>query len=335
MKLGVLFAEIYDRLALSFIYKDQAPEQSVLRFSVQLFSVPSISLYICQHCDFLQRLLGLIRFHFIPKSNEALHLTYPQLQQQLHHCNSKEFENRRYFQLFHDLKYLMLGPLVRKWLPTRPDILKNIVGLLNLFQGMDPQKRVSGEHVEYENETWVHAFNLTLQLARLCRYVAQCWHETIPLPKPLEQNWKELSDAERTTSLVTVIQGLIKEMALRTRQALSDGTGRTGWINLMRSGMLTVNMLSYGNDAKVVRWNVAEDPISFHHPLHWLLAELLSGVRYLGKASLSQYYGTTFDLSNPLAWLLMHQDNTNGEVLEPIGRDMLLRILDYPLRGKF
>ena len=42
--------------------------------------------------------------------------------------------------------------------------LKLLIDMLSMFQEMNTQKRQQDSHVEYEDESWVDAFNLTLRL---------------------------------------------------------------------------------------------------------------------------------------------------------------------------
>lgn len=76
--------------------------------------------------------------------------------------------HRRYIPIIADMKIIFTIPeMSRKYLSF---CLENFLDILNRFQGMHPQRRQLGQHVEIEYLTWMHAFNLHLSFSSLFEY---------------------------------------------------------------------------------------------------------------------------------------------------------------------
>jgi hypothetical protein len=72
----------------------------------------------------------------------------------------------------------------------------------------------------------------------------------------------------------------------------------------------------------IVKYNVASHPVSFHHPLHWFLGELLEHIDVLDDGILRMA-----GLGGFRNVMLNSAEPTETEIRT------MLRILDYPLRG--
>jgi hypothetical protein len=60
---------------------------------------------------------------------------------------------------------------------STPDVSKlvHFLDVLLIWQGMNPQVRQSHDHVEYETDNWINAFNLTMFSRDLIYSVSQCF----------------------------------------------------------------------------------------------------------------------------------------------------------------
>ncbi|KAJ2256299.1 E3 ubiquitin-protein ligase ubr1, partial [Coemansia sp. RSA 451] len=122
MKIALTFARNYPRLSRAFLTQDRAPEHSVLLFSVQLFTAPTLSASLVEHHLFLYIILNVLKRFFVQPTPEFLRQCGVIL------CDTESFRNRRYFHVFHDMRYLAGTPQVRNWVSTNHHFLASYVG---------------------------------------------------------------------------------------------------------------------------------------------------------------------------------------------------------------
>lgn len=116
-------------------------------FSVQIFTVPTLTMRLVTEVDLLSVLLGCLKDLFLSCVDAGGHL------QASKWANMYEPTVR----LIEDFRYAMSHQEVPAYVTCeRPDISKNWIFLLRLVQGTDAQKRVTGLHTEEENEN-LHA----------------------------------------------------------------------------------------------------------------------------------------------------------------------------------
>lgn len=265
--LGVRFAAMYPKLAKAFLVPDREPEHSVLLFSVQLLTVPTIALLLVEKYGFLTHIFQILHeFFTIPNS-----ITHDSSVPTRINCDSPSFKNRRYFQVFHDLRYVIGTSAVQQAIPRNPLYLNQFLNLISLFEGMNPQVRYLGNHIEYETDVWVNAFNVTLQIAKACRQMAECYatHDTATLCGAITQVVTALSDYETKNLMAQNEEGTMTSRPLSSR------------FHPVELGTLP------HVTSRCVRFELTTEPISFHHPLHWLLGQLLHHVGKLDAASLA------------------------------------------------
>lgn len=156
------FALMYEKIANNFMKESREPQLSVIFFSVQIFTTPSIAKKLVDE-GFLNRLFSFIKSSLDKHlSNGVINVHDPQLRQST------------YFHLFQDVKFLLEschnynaqqdGHLL--------ECLDEFLLLLQPFQGMNKQKRESNEHVLFENDKWITSFNLECHVALLTRLFA-------------------------------------------------------------------------------------------------------------------------------------------------------------------
>lgn len=78
---------------------------------------------------------------------------------------------------------------------------------------------------------------------------------------------------------------------------------------------------------EVIEYKVSAQPVAFHHPLHWFLADLLENVEFLDSKELQTIGYESFRH-------MMVQFVGNEHDSEEKRMFMLQEIFDYPLRGK-
>ncbi|BGP50511.1 E3 ubiquitin-protein ligase ubr1 [Rhodotorula kratochvilovae] len=257
-ELSVQYAEIYSSLATTYLLTDREPEHSLIFFGVQVFTVPSVAALLVSRHYFLSRLLKVLTSFLTGQlSPDRTRLVLPPnpSRRTLNLDSPLIAKQRRYFQLFSDLTHLIQCAPVQRLIASAPHLLDDMSAFAALFEGMNPLARAAGAHVEYESEQWSTAFNLTIQLARVCRAFGAAFH---PLP-----SGEEAGDAgaPSTLDLARALNTLLVRLAGPAAPRATHDVVLAG--------------RSYG---PLVRYSVAREPVSYHHPLAWLWAEMAKGL---------------------------------------------------------
>lgn len=325
--LGKRLARNYARLAESFLLRDREPENSIILFSVQLLTVPTVSDLLVHNYYFFGLICSTLTAFFL---TDRLYLLLPSDRAKYPsriNCESRAFRTRRYFNAFHDLRYIMNVDMIKRVLAQDPLYLRQYLDLISLFQGMNAQVCQKDTHVEYESEIWVNAFNVTLQIAKCCRQFSDCF-STLP-------NSTKQDKIDTATTVVRAISRVLKkiidwgkldpeeEAADKAKRAAAPaGTAPPQKIYGATAQVFHTVTLRYTEPFEVIKYNVATQPVSFHHPLHWLLSGLLEYAHLLND-----------DVLHEAGWeggfkrmiIMFHETNTASPVV-------LLPILDYPVR---
>ncbi|KAK4513088.1 uncharacterized protein ATC70_000126 [Mucor velutinosus] len=328
--LGKRLARNYARLAESFLLRDREPENSIILFSVQLLTVPTVSDLLVHNYYFFGLICSTLTAFFL---TDRLYLLLPSERSKYPsriNCESRAFRTRRYFNAFHDLRYIMNVEMIKSVLAQDPLYLGQYLDLISLFQGMNAQVCQKDTHVEYESEIWVNAFNVTLQIAKCCRQFSDCFNT---LPYATEQD--KISTA---ITVVRAINRILKkimewgqvdeaEEAAEREKRLSAPAGSVPPQKIYGAAAQTFHTISLGfsEPFQVIKYNVATQPVSFHHPLHWLLSGLLEYAHLLNDDVLRQagWEGGFKQI------ITLFNGNKTAAVASP---NVLLPILDYPVR---
>ncbi|CAG8747262.1 29173_t:CDS:2, partial [Racocetra persica] len=347
--LGIRFARNYVKLAKAFLTPDREPEHSIVLFSVQLFTVPSISAILVTQYNFLSTIFAILHTFFTSDTVGGPINLHAKID-----CDSDSFKNRRYFHIFQDLRYIISNDIVKKAVPNQHYYLAQYLNLIALFQGMNPNVRATQQHVEYENDSWVNAFNATLQIAKSCRQFSECYavdtatlcttihmvlrklYEICVRSEDDVDKMDETSDEHQKEALtpnwVTSAPSSYEPLASTTKS--SDGSddkdGISSPIREPEFHDVTFPQNNYLLSFKVVKFEVASQPVSFHHPLHWFLAELLEHVDLLDDDILKQY--GLDSLQNMI--LGFNVGSAETSLVNQKAIEKILGVLDYPLRAQ-
>lgn len=249
------FAQIYATIAESYLLTDREPEHSIISFGVQIFTVPSVSAFLVSQHNFLSGLIAILhaffteqlrpgRRHLLLPPNPTMRRIDPE---------SPAFKQKRYFQVFGDLNHLISSPQVRKIICGSLELIIDFASFLDLFTSMNPNKRAVSTHVEYESDAWVTAFNVTIQLGKVCRTFGEAYRHA--------------------TSL---------ELAHALSHLLSRLPGPRANIHQVEFG---------GTAYQLIDFKVESQAVSFHHPLAWLFAEMVKNIDAMDPAVLQEQIG--------------------------------------------
>lgn len=235
-EMGIRFAVAYKELTEAFLFADREPEQSMILFSVQIFTVPSIAALLVSEYNFMTTLLAVCYTYY---SQHKIGHPYEV------DVNAKQlddvyaFRSSRHYHIVNDLRYLLCTGAVQRLIPAMPAVHLQFIDWLELFQGQNPQQKSIRYHVEYESDSWRSAFNVTMQIAKHTQMFARTF---------------EFANCESSASgPLRTILGICVDR-LRRWDAGEHRNCRPAFEPRAQ----------------------ADNYISFHHPLHWLLVGLSS-----------------------------------------------------------
>jgi len=241
--LATIFANNYTTIVGDYIVDDQERESSIMSLSVQIFTVPSLAIYLIEKSDALAKLLQGFLNLLNDNVNEDDQLV----------LNSWLVEEKSEFQRglssLYDLTYLLnVVPTEEQWNERLRTNFKHGVSkalqILSMMQGMDSMKRQVGQHVEMEDNVWKLTYELQTYFGDIVRLIV---------------NWA-ISDK-------SVLMHLIHEsMKLITEK--NDPT-------LMKEMSKHLAFLGPPRVYDVIDFDVSKQNISLHVPLHRFLTNLL------------------------------------------------------------
>jgi hypothetical protein len=233
-------------------------------------------------------------------------------------CRSRSITRHRYAYTFFDLRYVLNADLVKTHVSQGPIYLRHFLDMLYQFQAMDPLERQINTHVEYESSSWVSAFNVTLQISKLCRLFADCYASTTPTLEATKNLCRSIYRVLHQLSVWQPHASTEQQSVQGDHSAANQGGAQLLIRGIQQQTFHTITT-PYSGKFEVIEYNVTKDPVSFHHPFHWLLSELLEHISLLNDDLLAQ-----------AGWLGGFKQMI--QMSSSLPYDLFLTILDYPLR---
>lgn len=316
------FADIYHRVIDAYLLVDREAETSIKYFALQLFTVPSVSGHIARNHRLIQRLLLIITSFFTnrivekrivyPSStgttsspgvalsgySNAPSTSTPTLPSSslagMIDVESFPFKSKRFMPVFSDLRYLAHTNQVQDLIAHSPIYLAAFASTCRLFMCLNPNKRAVDSHVEYETDAWISVFNVTLSLSRVIKVFGEAYARAT------------------TLGLVSAITTVVHHILLVCTLA-DDRLDRT------KFSQPSFHYVEFdGHQYKTLDFDVLDGWVSFHHSLHWLLAELLKHVDLLSEEGLKS---------------VGYEDGLKEVFGQGTSEQAVLTIIDFPLRG--
>lgn len=253
-ELGVLFANVYSDIVENFLLLDREHEHTVLHFGVQIVTVPSVATVLVTQHGFLDTVLDLLYAFFTDQfvgarreegriEGQRRHIVVPpDYNRKAIELDGFSLRHRRYFHLFNEACYLLASPGVQAAVVADLRYLQSVTRFLDLFTNMNSAKRAVTQHVEFESDAWVATFNLTVQLAKLAKTLGECYKKANP------------EQYRAATGALVRYMSEVPHTFHRAKVGVPSGATTT-----------TYELVSFRPD---------REPVSFHHPLNWLLAEM-------------------------------------------------------------
>ncbi|KAG1126016.1 hypothetical protein G6F42_008189 [Rhizopus arrhizus] len=312
--LGTRFARNYPELVDAFFFKDREPENSVSTLSVQLLTVPTVASILVKEYKFFGMVCSILANFFL---TDNIHMILPEDYSQAQVDSSfRAIGRHRYAYTIYDLRYVMNAEQVKLEISKSPLYLRHFIDMMYQFQAMDPLKRQTDEHVAYESQTWVNAFNVTLQIAKLCRQYAACYDAL-----------------QSETTLLNASHDLCRTI-YRVLKAICDwnphlSPGAHPSLNEQGTRIIIKGISQqtfhhvhtpHAGTFDIVKYDVTTEPVSFHHPFHWLLSELFENVSLLQEGILEEN-----------GWMNGFKQMVN-DAFENNRSSTFLTVLEYPIR---
>lgn len=313
--LGLRFAGLYTPLSQLYLIADREPDHSIINLSLQMLTTQSITAEVMERGNFLTNLMAILCTFLTSRQ-----VGYPE---DVNSDGTLAFDagsvaNRRLYHFFSDMRYFLGSDAVQKKVRTERQYLLQFLDLAKLCQGICPNVRAVGEHVEYETDAWISASLLTREINKLCRQFAESFRQ---------QNGKEAdstSEAIYENALIAIINSSGLE---RTRFYVSEIKDLTKFKLLEPFDFESCSTDGNFTRHKVVDFVINEGALSFHHALHYTLSwlvecgkakpvdELKTSLHDAARQFLNVYKGK---MAHPDSW-------TDPE-------DALLALFDFPLR---
>ena len=313
--LGLRFAGLYTVLAQLYLIADREPDHSIIYLSLQMLTTPSITQEIIEKGNFLTNLIAIL-YTFLT-ARQVGH-PYDVSTTATLAFDAGSVTNRRMYHFFMDMKHLFLSPYVQARMREDERYVLQFLDLIKLPQGICPNVRAVGEHVEYETDAWISASILTRELNRLCRQFAEAF------------KWKTgeddtaMSRTIRTFAMHTIINSVGAE---RRRFQSSELKSEVQFKDMSWSDF-EIHPQTASKNAAVVSFVVEKDSISFHHALHYTLSWLVDGAKSMSPDQLRHLL--SFDLEQLQQALLSPSLKECIPRLDP--ETYLIAMFDFPLR---
>ncbi|KAI3342964.1 hypothetical protein F4824DRAFT_125561 [Ustulina deusta] len=310
--LGLRFAALYTTLAQLYLIGDREPDHSIINISLQMLTTPSITAEVVERGNFLTTLMAIL-YTFL--TTRQVGHPFEVASNAILGFDTGSVTNRRMYHFYVDLKYLLSSPHVQERMRTEERYLLQFLDLVKLHQGICPNIRAVGEHVEYETDSWIGASLMTREINRLCRLLSGSFRHLA------EQDSLYLSRAIRLTAKLVILNSIGAERARFTQSEIIDETRFKTLTDFEFAGEST--------KYDVVKFIVEEQPISFHHALHSTLSWLIECGKHMPPQQLKSILSFT-------AQELKMKPKSMGRKSLPKRdhgpEDYLMAAFDFPLR---
>lgn len=309
---AIQFAKVFPRLIDLFLFIDRESEHCTATLASKLFGIPAVASHIVQHQDLLTRYLHVLQSFYTNQFPNKQILVPPPVPLAVNRSalarvdpESEAFKMKKAAPLFSHLKDLLSSEGVQAQIASKPAQIRPLLDLFAVFTCMNSSVRAAFHHVEYESEAWIKAFQVSGELGR----VARAW-----------------GDAYQQGRLEDLL-GAIETTTGRLAQILRFETETLDPVRFTGNRYHSVQFGADGKSYISVHYDVTHQAVSFHNPLHWLLAGMLKQVALLKDVEPSQL------LQRLVSAGAAHQPSYPSSESEQ--DKWMLLLMDYPLRGQY
>ncbi|KAF8653558.1 hypothetical protein AX16_003895 [Volvariella volvacea WC 439] len=291
------FANLYHLVIDAYLLVDREAETSIKYFALQLFTVPSVAIHLVHVHRLATRLLSIITAFFTNQIQDK-HIVFAPSTWTGHHAppldvESTPFKSKRFMPVFSDLRYLCHTEPVQELIAHNTTYLLHFVRTCQLFMCVNPNKRAATSHVEYETDAWISVFNVTLSLSRVIKVYGEAFARS--------------GASELASGIETIMHHILLTCTLT-----DDRLDKTKFTPI------GFHEVAFGGGRyRTVEFDVLDGWVSFHHSLHWLLAEMFKHVHLLTEEKLMQDLGV---------------GSVREMILKRANEDSVKTVVDFPLR---
>ncbi|WWC90739.1 uncharacterized protein L201_005676 [Kwoniella dendrophila CBS 6074] len=184
------------------------------------------------------------------------------------------FRSKKGLALLGHLRSMVRHPEMRKSIIKQPQLFNRALLFLNMFVGLQPQKREQSEHVEYEVD-WYKSFIILPDLSKFSRELGEIF-----LFPPSSSYASLQQQQENGVNVGNVIDGLLGSMAVVVNRILTDMMLMSNTLDkekYQRPVEHDVQDVLFKNSRfSLIKQSISRiEAFSFHHYLNFLLAEML------------------------------------------------------------
>ncbi|BDD61050.1 hypothetical protein MPDQ_002597 [Monascus purpureus] len=307
--MGLRLSVLYTALAQLYLIADREPDHSIVNLSLQLLTTPSITEEIVRRGNFLTKVMAILYTFLTTRQVGEPYEVNPNATLAF---DAGSVTNRRLYHFFLDLRYLLQSEYVQYHVRTEKQYLPQFLDLVKLSQGICPNVRAVGEHVEYETDAWISASILMREINRLCRQFCEAFRH------PENDNGENLLRAIKTAAVTAIVHSTGVERQRFDQAEIKE------YVRFKSLPCFDFEVDQNGQIPRhrVVNFVVEKGSISFHHALHYTLSWLLECGRGLSSALMRDILLDAAQTSN--------ENYVRDPSLTP--DDLLLLMFDYPLR---
>ena len=307
--LGLRFSGIYTTLSQLYLVADREPDHSIMNLSLQMLTTPSITKEVIERSNFLTNLLAILYTFLTTRQVGYPKDVDPQATLAF---ESGSVTNRRLIHFFTDLRWYLASTFVQDRVRHDEQYLLQYLDLAKLAQGICPNTRAVGDHLEFETDAWINASVLTREINKLCRQFAEAFKLADSKTREIEQ--KLTVRAIYNTAYATLANSLGLE-----RERFEQGEIKA----VTRFKDLGPFEFEPGPH-RVVEFVVEGEPMSFHHPLHYILSWLSE---YTNESEVSRI--ATFEAAEHL---IAQNPGRGIHTSIRTAEDCILAMHDFPIR---
>ena len=310
--LGLRFAGLYTTLAQLYLIGDREPDHSIINLSLQILTTPSITAEVVERGNFLTNLMAIL-YTFL--TTRQVGNPWDVSSTAVLSFDTGSVTNRRMYHFFLDLKYLMASPHVQEKLRTEQRYIMQFLDLVKLHQGICPNVRAVGEHIEYEADGWISASLITREVNRLCRHFSEAFRN---LP---DEDLQHVASAIRLIAKNVIINSIGAERHRFQQAEIKD--------EVRFKTVADFEFEHSDRKFEVVKFVVEEQAISFHHALHYTLSYVIECGKSMPVRELRALLTFTAQDLNASPRSMGRKWMPKRD-FDP--EDYLMALFDYPLR---
>lgn len=310
--LGLRFAGLYPLLAQLYLIADREPDHSIVYLSLQVITTPSVTKEVVEKGNFMTNLFAVLYTFLSTRQvghpwdvNPAATLAF----------ETGSVNNRRMYHFFMDIRHLLQTEYIQEMLRKDDRYVLQFLDLIRLGQGICPNVRAIGDHVEYETETWISASLLTRELNRLCRLFSDAFR------------WDNAANYEAICRVIKIFAraAILYSMgADRKPGDASEIISETKFKIASENDYFIEDTETSSGSEKytIVNFAVETESISFHHALQYMLSWIIECSKSISAAEMRSLLSfTSSTLKAP-----------PGTLSECPSERYLMAMFDFPLR---